>query len=115
MPDLITIVETDAFMRHAERALVESERDALKDFLAADPEAGVVIPGTGGVRKLRWAASGRGKRGGGRVIYYYYDQRMPLFLIAFFQKAVKADLSPNEKRAARQLAEELVRQFRPRS
>lgn len=64
MSRLITIVETQVFSRDVGSILDEEELDDLKDYLAEYPEAGVVIPGTGGVRKLRWAASGRGKRGG---------------------------------------------------
>jgi hypothetical protein len=58
----------------------------------------VVIKGTGGVRKLRWAASGRGKRGGGRVIYYFHDTEMPLYLFKFYAKALKSDLTARENK-----------------
>lgn len=68
----ITVVETQAFARSAERIWSEEERAELVDFVAHNPEAGDVIPGTGGVRKLRWARSGSGKRGGARVVYFYY-------------------------------------------
>jgi hypothetical protein len=107
-------VEAQSFTRDARAAISESELEELKTFLASYPESGAVIPGTGGVRKLRWAASGRGTRGGARVIYYYHNLEMPLFLIAFFAKNVKADLSAAEKRATKQLAEALLKEFRPR-
>lgn len=66
-------VEAPTFTAHLAEYLVDDEYRALQAFLAADPEAGDVIPGTGGFRKLRWAdpARGKGKRGGLRVIYYY--------------------------------------------
>ena len=95
---LIVVVELSTFQRDVEGELNEPQLEELKDYLAANPEAGVLIKGTGGVRKLRWAASGRGKRGGGRVIYYFHDLDMPLYLFRFFTKAAKTDLSAAEKK-----------------
>lgn len=62
------------------------------------------IPGTGCVRKLRFAASGRGKRGGVRVIYYYRDEEMPIYALLAYAKSAKADLTPAERRAVSALA-----------
>ena len=59
----------------------EDERSAIVDLLAASPEVGDLIPGTGGLRKVRVPLAGRGKRGGARVIYYVYDQRLPIYLL----------------------------------
>ncbi len=95
MSPLVAVVELSTFIREVEPILSDEEREELKFFLAAHPEAGVVIPNGGGVRKLRWAASGRGKRGGARVIYYYHDLEMPLFLVSIFTKAQ----SPTSTRA----------------
>ncbi|MGQ0532022.1 MAG: hypothetical protein ACT4OF_04925 [Caulobacteraceae bacterium] len=67
MRKLTSVVELSSFIADTEGELNDDERESLKVFLAANPDMGVVIKGTGGVRKLRWAASGRGKRGGGRV------------------------------------------------
>lgn len=111
MIPLITIVELPGFIRDASEELGPQSLDQLKLFLAANPEAGVLVKGTGGIRKLRWAASGRGKSGGGRVIYYFHSEIMPLFLIAFFKKGEKADLTEKEKQAAKQMVETLVKQF----
>jgi len=58
-----------------------------------------VIPGTGGVRKLRFAATGKGKRGGARVIYYYLDGSLPLYALLAYPKNAKSDMTPDEKRA----------------
>jgi hypothetical protein len=63
-----TVAETPTFSRQAEKLFSEDEKHKLINFLAENPLAGDEIPGTGGVRKLRFAASGRGKRGGARVI-----------------------------------------------
>jgi len=89
----IALVEMPEFAEHADKILSEGQRYELLLHIAEDPDCGAVIPGTGGVRKLRWGLSGRGKRGGVRVIYYYYDQNMPILLLALFVKNVKADLS----------------------
>lgn len=77
-------------------------------FLAQHPLAGDLIPGTGGVRKLRWGVDGRGKRGGSRVIYYVHSDRMPVYLITAFTKNERADLSPAERSKLRSLVDQLV-------
>ncbi|WP_426179135.1 type II toxin-antitoxin system RelE/ParE family toxin [Rhizorhabdus sp. FW153] len=95
----ITVVETQTFVRSAERIWSEEERAELVDFVAHNPEAGDVIPGTGGVRKLRWARSGSGKRGGARVVYFYYRPDCPLYMLLAYAKAQATDLSADEKKA----------------
>ena len=72
-------------------------------FIGAKPEAGEVIPETGGVRKIRWALAGKGKRGGARVIYYHHSERLPVFLLAAFAKNEKANLSRAERNAMKRL------------
>ena len=94
----VTIVESREFARHAADLLATDELEKLKIALAYDPEAGAVIPGTGGVRKRRWAAAGRGKRGGLRVVYYYHDDRFPLLLFDVYAKTRRADLTADQKR-----------------
>lgn len=69
MAGFVTIVELPSFARDVAGDLNEESLFALKSYLAEHPDAGVVIKNTGGLRKLRWAASGKGKRDGGRVIY----------------------------------------------
>jgi mRNA-degrading endonuclease RelE of RelBE toxin-antitoxin system len=64
----------------------ENERKAIVDYLAAHPHAGDIVENTGGIRKLRWSQGGKGKSGGARIIYYYHDQRIPLFLLTVFAK-----------------------------
>lgn len=85
-PVPITVVETPAFLRDAAAALTDEELGEVIWFLAANPEAGDIMPETGGGRKLRWRAHGRGKRGGVRVIYYYHNESLPLFLHSVFEK-----------------------------
>lgn len=95
----ITVAETAAFARLADKLWSEEERAELIDFVAHNPEAGDVIPGTGGVRKLRWARSGSGKRGGARVVYFYYRPDCPLYLLLAYAKAQATDLTADEKKA----------------
>ena len=100
-----TVAETPTFSRQAEQLFSEDEKQELIAFLAKNPLAGDVIPGTGGVRKIRFAASGRGKRGGARVIYYFLDETVPLYALLVYPKNVKSDLTADEKRAALALVE----------
>ena len=95
----ITVAETRVFARSAEKIWSEDQHAELVDFVAHNPEAGDVIPGTGGVRKLRWARSGSGKRGGARVVYFYYRPDCPLYLLLAYAKAQATDLSTDEKKA----------------
>jgi hypothetical protein len=76
----MTVVETGEFLKHAKLLMPDSERAELVGFIGTNPQAGEVIPETGGVRKIRWALKGMGKRGGARVIFYYHSERLPVFL-----------------------------------
>ena len=104
---LITVVETSIFLRQAEKIWSEDERALLLDHVAENPEAGVVIPATGGIRKLRWGKSGSGKRGGARVIYFFHDAGMPIYLLLAYAKAAREDMTQDEKRAVTALVAKL--------
>lgn len=104
---LITVGETPEYVRRATRLLSESERSELIDHVAANPRAGDLVQGTGGVRKLRWARGGRGKSGGVRVIYYFHSEALPLYLLTMFGKAEKADLSQVERNELAKLVQVL--------
>ena len=105
---LLTIAETASWIPQAARIFSEEEVFEIITFLATEPTAGDLIPGTGGVRKLRWGVEGRGKRGGARIIYYFHSDRMPLYLLAVFTKNERADLSPSERATLRSLVDQLV-------
>ena len=111
----MTVVETEEFVGHCRPILTSAERDALIAHLGSNPEAGQVLPGTGGVRKIRWATRGHGKRGGARVIYYYYNPSIPLFLLDIYAKNEKANLSGVDKRSLKQLLPVLVARYVKRS
>jgi hypothetical protein len=114
MPPM-TVVETEEFVGHSKAILTGAERDALVAHLGANPEAGQLVPGTGGVRKIRWAIRGHGKRGGARVIYYYYNQSIPLFLLDIYAKNEKTNLSEADKRSLKRLRPLLVSRYKKRS
>ena len=99
-----TVAETPTFSRQADKLFSEDEKRELIDFLAEHPLAGDEIPGTGGVRKLRFTAFGRGKRGGARVIYYYLDEAMPVYALLAYAKTAKTDMTPDERRTVSKLA-----------
>lgn len=101
---LLTVAETSLFIRQAEKIWSEEERRLLVDHIARNPEAGVVIPDTGGVRKMRWGRQGSGKRGGARVIYFYHQADMPLYLLLAYAKADREDITPEEKQTVAALA-----------
>lgn len=111
----ISIVELKGYQRDAERIFSLEEREELTEFLATTPHVGDIIPQTGGVRKLRWAAKGSGKRGGARVIYYFRDLNMPVFLLAVFGKGERADLTMSDRHALAGLVDELVGEYGKRT
>lgn len=110
----MTVIETPGFLRDAAAALSAEERTEVISFLAANPDAGDIMPGTGGGRKLRWRARGRGTRGGVRVIYYYHNESLPLFLLNVFAKNEKANLTKAERNEIQALLPRLVAGYRKR-
>ena len=90
---MFSFIETSLFSRLVQDYLSEQEYIALQSHLIENPEAGAVIRGTGGVRKLRWAAPGRGKRGGYRVIYFVRRPKGIIWMLTMYPKNV-ADTIP---------------------
>lgn len=111
-PLMITVAETAPFQRKINGLLSDEERSDLIAYLAEHPNAGVLMQGTGGIRKLRWARQGSGKSGGIRVIYYFHSEMMPLYLLAAFGKNEKANLSAEEKQLLAKAVKELVISWR---
>jgi len=96
-------IETTVFTRQVLANLDEQEYRALQLYLALDPNAGDVIPGSGGLRKVRWGLSSRGKRGGVRVIYFWRSAAHTLYLLLLYPKNERDNLSPAELRQLRRL------------
>lgn len=108
----MTVAETLPFLRQAARLWDEEEHTAFIDYIARNPDSGDVIPDSGGIRRLRWRRPGTGKRGGVRVIYFYHDEHMPLYLLQLYTKAQQEDWIPAEKRQARDLVATLKQLYR---
>ncbi len=98
-------------MRQAGALWTDGERFEFVDFIAHNPEAGDLIPASGGVRKVRWSWRGSGKRGGVRVTYFYHDPRMPLYLLMIYAKARRDDLSPDARRTVQDLVTRLKKAY----
>ncbi|MCC6455863.1 MAG: type II toxin-antitoxin system RelE/ParE family toxin [Caldilineaceae bacterium] len=107
-----TIVETRPFIQEAKSRLTDEERSALIEMIATDPTCGVVLEGTGEIRKVRFGIQGRGKSGGVRVVYYFHSEALPVFLLAVFAKNEKANLSKAERNALAKLVVNLVESYR---
>jgi hypothetical protein len=108
-----TIVETPVFIRSAKRAGVTNEElDAIRILLAQLPDAGDEITGTGGARKLRFAARGKGKSGGYRIITFYSGKDIPVFLLDIYAKGEKVDLTQSERNTLKKILAEIVETYR---
>lgn len=108
-----TIVETPSFQKSAAQAgMSEKEIVQLVDYLAANPDVGDEIKGTGGCRKLRVAGRGKGKSGGYRVITFFSGPAIPVFLLYAYSKADQADLDGDERAGLKKLTKALVEGYR---
>lgn len=111
---LITVAELPEYIKRAERLLDEKERNRVIDYLAAHPESGKIMQGTGGIRKIRWARKGKGKSGGVRIIYYFYNETIPLFLLTVFGKNEKDNLKKSERNELSVLTKRIVEMYKRR-
>lgn len=99
-------IETSVFTRRILELLSDDEYRELQQFLLDFPNAGKLIPGSGGLRKLRWNVAGMGKRGGMRVIYHWAVQQDTILFLFAFRKNERDDLTPEQIRILRQIVEE---------
>lgn len=106
----VSVIELPGYRQRADDLLAAEEQDAIVDLIAYEPTCGNLIPGTGGLRKVRVGRSG--KPGGARVIYYFYNAASPLLLVALYAKNEKADLSAREKKKFAALVKEITGQWR---
>ena len=100
----MVFIETTTFTKLVYDHLSEEEFVGLQNYLLTHPNAGDVIPGSGGVRKLRWSSDGRGKRGGVRVIYYWKVSEEEIWLITLYAKKEASTISPQ---ILKKIAEEI--------
>ncbi|MCE7798260.1 type II toxin-antitoxin system RelE/ParE family toxin [Sphingobium sufflavum] len=110
--DMQSVIETSAYLSAAKDAgMNEDERAAVIDVIASNPEAGEIMPGCGGARKLRVAKPGKGKSGGYRVITYFAGAEIPVFLLTVFGKNEKVSLAQGERNALATLTKTLKDSF----
>lgn len=105
LPVRIVFKETSIFSRQALELLPDDELNALQWVLMANPENGDIIRGSGGLRKLRWAGSGRGKRGGLRIIYYWHASGSVILLLLAYPKNEQENLSPTQLKLLKTIIE----------
>lgn len=98
---MYTIIETPVYARKVAELLDDDERESLAAFIAMNPMAGALVPGSGGIRKLRWRSSGGGKRGGHRVIYFNRLELGEIWLLTIFSKRQHANISLREMKHIR--------------
>jgi hypothetical protein len=110
----VSVVELAGYRRRASALLTSAEQDAVVDLVAYEPACGDLIPGTGGLRKVRIGRSGSGKRGGARVIYYYCADDFPVVLMALYAKNEKDDLNTHDRKALANSLKEIMASWRTR-
>jgi hypothetical protein len=108
----VSVVEFAGYRRRATELLKAEQRDAIIDLVAYEPTCGDVIPGSGGLRKVRVGRDGIGKRGGTRVVYYFYSEHFPILLLALYAKNEKSDLTVAERREFAATVKEIVKQWK---
>jgi hypothetical protein len=99
---MLTFIETKLFTKLVQVYLSDDEYGALQQVLVSNPEAGAVVPGSGGVRKLRWNVAGRGKRGGIRVIYYLRSRQGQIWMLTVYTKNVVENIPAHVLRKIRE-------------
>ena len=103
----MVFIESKVFEKLREKYLDDENYRALQNFLVEQPLTGDVIQGTGGLRKLRWSANGKGKRGGVRTIYLYLTEKSHIHFLTLYAKNEVSDLTTDEKKILKRIVEEL--------
>ena len=109
---MITVVELPEYIKKSEGLLDTEERNNVVEHIARNPRTGTLIRGTGGIRKVRWARKGMGKSGGVRIIYFFYNESIPVFLLTTFGKNEKTNLTKAERNELAMLSTLLVKSYK---
>lgn len=108
-----TVVEMPEFIKCAKKlGISDTERESIIDLIALNPDAGDEIVGTGGMRKVRVAAKGKGKSGGYRVITFFSGVDIPVFLVTIYAKSQKENITDKEKKVMKTITGEIVEIYR---
>ena len=105
MVKMYTLIETPTFKNDVEKIWSEDERGNFCTWLAANPDSGDVIPGSGGCRKIRWSKRGIGKRGGVRIIYYTKLASGKIWLLVIYSKSIKENIPAHILKSIREVIE----------
>lgn len=111
MTPLLAVVETELYVSQAVKLMSEAERASIVDAVAAAPLMGVLIKGSRGLRKMRVPLQGRGKRGGGRVIYWFHSKGYPVVLLMVYAKNEASDLTNEQRKRLIAMTENLLDDF----
>jgi len=106
-----TLVPIGTFEGKARNLLGKVGFDDMLEFLARRPKAGRIIHGTGGLRKVRIARSGKGKSGGTRVIYYYHNEEKPILLLLIYAKADQENMTHAQKAQLKNHVDVIIKEF----
>ena len=98
-----TVIETPVYSKKVEQILSEDERDAFAVYISKNPKAGVVVRGSGGVRKVRWALESGGKSGGIRVMYFNRLEKGEIWLLTLYAKSERSSIPPGELRLLKEV------------
>lgn len=110
---LQTVIETPEYIDKAKDCMDENTRNEFINFIAGNPLAGELISGAGGARKVRWQSDvNKGKRGGARIIYYYHDEDMPIYLFTVYKKNQRENISSEEKKILYKVIKLIVKAYK---
>jgi hypothetical protein len=112
MAKSFTFIETEVYTKRIVKMVDDKTYAELQAELVKDPTKGKVIQGTGGLRKIRMAARGKGKRGGARVIYYFVQIDETIYMIFVYDKSEADDLTSDQKKNLKALAQAIAEQYR---
>ncbi|MBP8035206.1 MAG: type II toxin-antitoxin system RelE/ParE family toxin [Burkholderiaceae bacterium] len=107
-----TVVELPEFIRRVTKILSVTDREEVIAYLSENPLSGVLIQETGGLRKLRWSRAGHGKRSGARIVYYFHNESMPLYLLTVFAKGERENMSKDQRNQLAKLTTVLVQTWK---
>jgi mRNA-degrading endonuclease RelE of RelBE toxin-antitoxin system len=102
-------IETPIFTKIVKDLITDDEYRKIQLALVLRPEAGKIIPGSGGLRKIRWKSGGSGKRGGLRLIYFWDVQENKIYMLLIYKKSKQEDLTQNQLKILRNLVKELLK------
>ncbi|UCD80692.1 MAG: type II toxin-antitoxin system RelE/ParE family toxin [Desulfobacterales bacterium] len=102
-------IETPIFTKLVSELLPDDEYRKIQLALILRPEAGKIIPDSGGLRKIRWKSHGSGKRGGLRLIYFWYVPEHTVYMLFIYKKSKQEDLTPDQLKTLRKLVKELLK------